>query len=193
MEAEGNEAGGPSQRRLISSLAFAALFAALTAAGAFLIIPIGPLPIVLQNMFALLSGLVLGPLLGALSAAIFVAAGAVGAPVFAGGAAGLAVLLGPTGGYLFGYILGAFVAGAVAGSPKPGAKTPGWRIALAAAAGLLAVYLPGLARLSHFTGGLWQTLAAGFFPFVAGDAIKGVAAALAAPRLRRAAARLLSR
>ncbi|MEW6261345.1 MAG: biotin transporter BioY, partial [Thermodesulfobacteriota bacterium] len=30
---------------------FAALFAALTASGAYLAIPIGPVPIILQNMF----------------------------------------------------------------------------------------------------------------------------------------------
>ncbi|UCG09513.1 MAG: biotin transporter BioY, partial [Desulfobacterales bacterium] len=39
---------------------YAALFAALTAAGAYLFIPIGPVPIVLQNMFVFLAGLLLG-------------------------------------------------------------------------------------------------------------------------------------
>ena len=39
---------------------YASLFAALTAVGAFLAIPIGPVPIVLQNMFVYLAGLLLG-------------------------------------------------------------------------------------------------------------------------------------
>ena len=41
-------------------MVYASLFAALTAVGAFLAIPIGPVPIVLQNMFVYLAGLLLG-------------------------------------------------------------------------------------------------------------------------------------
>ncbi|RLB94363.1 MAG: biotin transporter BioY, partial [Deltaproteobacteria bacterium] len=37
------------------------LFAALIAMGAFIAIPLGPVPIVLQNMFVLLAGIILGP------------------------------------------------------------------------------------------------------------------------------------
>jgi len=39
---------------------YASLLAALIAAGAYLSIPIGPVPIVLQSLFVLLSGLLLG-------------------------------------------------------------------------------------------------------------------------------------
>ena len=41
-------------------MVYASLFAALTAAGAFLAIPIGPVPIALQNLFVFLAGLLLG-------------------------------------------------------------------------------------------------------------------------------------
>ena len=41
-------------------LVSASLFAALTAVGAYIFVPIGPVPIVLQNMFVFLSGLLLG-------------------------------------------------------------------------------------------------------------------------------------
>jgi len=192
---ETEEAPDPGRRKAIGSLVFVALFAAIIGASAFLVIPIGPVPIALRNMFTLLSGLVLGPFLGAGAVALFIAAGAVGAPVFAGGGAGLAVILGPTGGYIFGYLLSAFVAGLLAGSPKPGVKTPAWRIVLAVVVGLLVVYVPGLVWLNLYLSldGIWRTLAAGFFPFLAGDAVKGVVAGLVAPRLRRTAARLLSR
>jgi len=185
----------PSRRKAITSLVFAALFAAIIAASAFLIIPIGPVPIALRNMFTLLSGLVLGPFLGVGVVALFIAAGAVGAPVFVGGGAGLAVILGPTGGYIFGYLLSAFVAGIIVGTPVSGARTPAWRIALAVVVGLLVVYIPGLIWLNIYLSldGLWQTLAAGFFPFLVGDAVKGVIAGLITPRLRRTAAQLLSR
>jgi len=185
----------PSRRKAITSLVFAALFAAIIAASAFLVIPIGPVPIALRNMFVVIAGLVLGPLLGAGAVALFIVAGAVGAPIFAGGAAGLAVILGPTGGYIFGYLLGAFVAGIIVGSPVPGAKTPIWRIALAVAAGFLVVYIPGLIWLNLYLSldGLRQTFVVGFVPFIAGDAIKGVVAGLITPRLRRTASQLLSR
>lgn len=41
-------------------MVFASLLAALMAAGAYLSIPIGPVPMVLQNMFVFLAGLLLG-------------------------------------------------------------------------------------------------------------------------------------
>ena len=172
----------------ITRLVFTALFAALISAGAFITIPFGPVPIVLQNLFTLLAGLVLGPVLGASAVALFVLAGAIGIPVFAnnGSPMGITRIIGPTGGYLFGYLLGAAVAGLIAGFPRPGKNVPFWRLILAAAAGMLVVYVPGLLRLKFFLNIDWrQTVAAGFLPFIIGDAVKGAAAVLAAPRLRR--------
>ena len=63
-------------------------------------IPVGPIPIVLQNALAVLAGLLLGPLFGGLSVLLFLVAGAVGLPVFSGGSGGFAVFAGPTGGGL---------------------------------------------------------------------------------------------
>ena len=181
-------------KRLITRLAITALFAALISAGAFITIPIGPVPIILQNMFTLLSGLVLGPALGTSSVWLFIAAGAVGLPVFSssGSPAGFARIIGPTGGYIMGYVVGAFVAGFIAGVPRPGEKLPVWRLALAAAMGILMVYVPGLYRLKMYLETTWpQTIAAGFVPFIAGDIIKGVIVCLITPRLRRVASELL--
>ena len=176
-------------------LVFVALFAALIAAGSFIAVPIGPVPIALQNFFTLLSGLVLGPLWGSASVGLFIAAGAIGVPVFAhnGSAMGIARLIGPSGGYIFGYLLGALVAGLIVGFPRPGKKIPAWRMVLAVVAGTLAVYIPGLIRLQSFLDAGWaQVFTVGFLPFIPGDAIKGVAAGLIAPRLRKTAAQLLS-
>jgi biotin transport system substrate-specific component len=145
--------------------------------------------VVLQNLFSLLAGLVLGPVLGAASVALYLIAGAIGAPVYAGATSGIARLLGPTGGFLFGYLLSAFVAGVICGRPRQGVSVPLWRIILAVLAGLLVVYVPGVIRLKFALNSGWAgALAAGFTPFLIGDAVKGVAAALIAPRLRRAAA-----
>jgi len=176
-------------------LVFIALFAAIISAGALIAVPIGPVPIALQNFFTLLSGLVLGPVLGTAAVGLFLAAGAIGAPVFAnnGSPMGIARLLGPSGGYLFGYLLGALIAGLIVGVPRPGEKTPVWRYVAAVVAGLLIVYVPGLIRLKWVLNISWtQTFISGLVPFLPGDAIKGVVAGLIAPRLRRTAAQLLS-
>jgi biotin transport system substrate-specific component len=183
------------RNRKILSLVFTALFAAIISAGALIAIPIGVIPIVLQNFFTLLSGLVLGPALGAASVALFLAAGAIGMPVFAnnGSPMGIARIIGPTGGYLFGYLLGALVAGLIVGFPRPGEKVPIWRYVLAIVAGSLIVYIPGFIRLKWYLNISWpQAFVSGVIPFLPGDAIKGTAAGLIAPRLRKTAAQLLS-
>ncbi|MDR0601757.1 MAG: biotin transporter BioY [Treponema sp.] len=192
-----NSRAVPVKRKAVLRLSLAALFAALIAAGTFIAVPpfpYSPVPIVLQNLFALLSGLILGPITGSAAVALYLLAGALGAPVFAGASGGFVHLMGPTGGFLFGYLLSAFSAGIIAGSPSAGKKTPLWRIILAAVAGLLAVYVPGVVRLKFALDGTWsKALLAGFVPFIPGDIIKGVIAVIAAPRLRRAAGDLLDR
>ena len=177
---------------MLLKLAITALFAALVSVGTFIAIPVGPIPIVLQNFFALLSGLVLGPLMGAVAVGLFLIAGTLGFPVFAGGTGGIAHFAGPTGGYLLGYLLAAVTAGLIAGKPQPDVKTPVFRIILAVVAGFLAIYVPGLfwlvLRWNLSPGKAFLT---GFVPFIAGDVLKGIAAVLISGRLRRVTADLL--
>jgi len=178
---------------VLRNLVLTALFAALISAGSFIAVPIGPVPVSLQNFFALLSGLVLGPFLGAASTGLFIAAGTLGLPVFANNTMGIARLLGPTGGYIFGYLLGAFCAGFVLGVPKQGERIKMWRLASAALIGILVVYIPGLLRLKFTLGLTWpQTFTTGFIPFLIGDAVKAVVAAIITPRLRKTAARQMN-
>ena len=173
-------------------ISLTALFAALTAAGAFIAIPIGPVPIVLQNFFALLAGLVLGPFLGSAAVGLYLFAGILSLPVFAGGSGGLARFAGPTGGFLVGYLLAAFTAGLIAGKPCVYNKTPLPRIILAVTIGLLILYVPGVFWLKISRNLSWaKALIAGFVPFIIGDIFKGIAAVLIAPRLRRTAANFL--
>jgi biotin transport system substrate-specific component len=181
-----------NQRRFITALVMIALFAAWICAGSFIAIPVGPVPIALQNFFTLLAGLVLGPFLGTGAVGLFIVAGAIGLPVYANNTMGIAILMGPTGGYLFGYLLSALVAGLVIGFPKQGEKIKRWRLVLAAVLGILVVYIPGLIRLNNFLDTWPKTFAAGFYPFLIGDAIKGVIAALIVPRLRKAASRQIT-
>ena len=177
-----------SQRRTIVRIALTALFAALTAAGTFIAIPFpgSPIPIVLQNLFALLSGLILGPLLGGAAVGLYLIAGAIGAPVFSGASGGFARFFSPTGGYLIGYLLMAIVAGCVVGRPEGNYKIPLWRIVLGIIAGILVVYVPGVIRLKFALDDTWQgAITKGFLPFILGDTIKGIVAGIITPRLRR--------
>jgi biotin transport system substrate-specific component len=182
-----------ANRKAVEGITLIALFAALTAAGTFIAIPLpfSPVPVALQNLFAILAGLCLGPLRGSLSVALYLAAGALGAPVFAGASGGIARLLGPTGGYLLGYLIGAFVAGLIAGRPRTDKYSRVRRLVLAAALGLLAVYVPGMLWLKRLMDFGWtQAFFGGILPFLPGDAAKLVVAALIAPRLRRIIAEL---
>lgn len=98
--------------KLQKKLILTSLFAALICSGCFIHVPLpGGVPIALQDMLAMLSGLLLGPFFGSLAVLIFLLLGAVGLPVFTG-KAGLHVLLnGPTSGFLWGYLAAAFVGG----------------------------------------------------------------------------------
>ena len=181
-----------SQTKILIKISLTALFAAITAAGAFIAVPIGPVPIVLQNLFALLAGLVLGPLMGSAAVGLYLLAGILSLPVFAGGSGGIARFAGPTGGYLVGYLLAALTAGAIVGPPK-NIKIPLLRIIAAVIAGFLIVYVPGVIWLKISRNLGWaKAFLAGFVPFIIGDILKGIAAVLIAPRLRRTAADFLN-
>lgn len=160
---------------------FAALFAALMAVGAYLSLPIGPVPIVLQNLFVFLAGLLLGSRLGPASVALYLVAGACGLPVFAGGAGGLARFAGPTGGFLLGYLPVVFLIGWL------GERLPRRLFAdvFAMAVGAAALYACGVPWLMAVTGlPFGKAVAAGMLPFLLGDALKIAAAALIARALR---------
>jgi len=180
-----------TRRAALARTSLTALFAALIACGAVVTIPLpfSPVPVTIQNLFAVLSGLALGPVFGAAAVGLYLAAGAAGAPVFAGAAGGFVHFASPSGGFLAGYLIAAALSGLIAGRPRPGRRTPLWRAALAAFAGFAILYVPGLLQLKLILAADWpQTLALGLLPFIPGDIAKLVVASLAAPRLRAAVA-----
>ncbi|MDR2354229.1 MAG: biotin transporter BioY [Deltaproteobacteria bacterium] len=94
-----------------------ALWAALIAVGAFLAIPIGPVPITLQTFFVNLAGFKEGPR-AFWAPVLYLLAGIVGLPVFAGGVSGPAILWGPSAGFALTFPILALVAGfATRGAP----------------------------------------------------------------------------
>ncbi|MCL5292075.1 MAG: biotin transporter BioY [Actinobacteria bacterium] len=157
-----------------------ALMAALTAAGAWISIPLKPVPFTLQVFFVLLSGMALGANLGALSQVVYVLLGVIGLPVFAGGSSGFGALVGPTGGYLIGFIAAAYAIGRLFQSDRSASFVK----VLSPFVGLGLIYALGVAQLSFVTGfGLGKALTVGVFPFVLFDLVKAVVAIIIAYRL----------
>jgi biotin transport system substrate-specific component len=162
-------------------IVLSSLMAALMAVGAYIHVPIGPVPIVLTNLFVLLSGLLLGSHWGLISAAIYLLVGTIGMPVFYGGKGGLAHILGPTGGYLFAYILSAWLTGFISEKLR---HRLGGEI-LAVIFGSFMIYGLGVPWLKMVTQMSWtKALMVGMIPFLIGDALKATVAILLARAVR---------
>ena len=161
---------------------------ALVVAGALLIyltarivipVPGSPVPITGQTFGVLLVGGALGLRRGLIAVSLYVMLGVVGLPFFAEGKGGLSVIWGATGGYLIGFI----VAGAVVGR----LAELSWDRKIGGALGAMLVgsaviYAIGLPWLKVVTG--WtiaETIDKGLMPFLVGDAIKLVLAAVLFP------------
>lgn len=165
------------------ALILTSLFAALTAVGALISIPLpfSPVPITLQVLFTLMAGLILGKYYGSVSQLIYLLLGGIGLPVFAGGRAGFQNLVGPTAGYLWGFVLAAFVIGLIA--ERRSTLTTD---VLALVFGLLVIYLPGtyiLHRVAAIT--LTKAFTLGVLPFILGDLAKVAVAAFVVQQIRR--------
>ncbi len=164
---------------VIAGSVFIALAAQIT-------VPMWPVPITLQTLAVLLVGFAFGSRLGAATVLAYLAEGAAGLPVFAGGNNG-AAFFGPTAGFLVGFVGMAWLAGLAV---EKGIARGFLRTALVAIAVSALLYVPGI---------LWPMLLAGAFgleagwvgksfgdfywvhfiqPFLIGDAIKAVLAAL---------------
>lgn len=162
-------------------MVLASLMAALTAVGAYIYIPIGPVPVVLTNLFVFLAGLLLGSRWGLAGIAIYLMIGAMGLPVFAGGKGGLAHFFGPTGGYLVGFAVAAWVVGLISERVRKSI----FHDVLSVSAGALAIYGVGIPWLKWMTGMSWsRSFWVGMVPFVLGDILKASGAVMLARAIR---------
>ncbi len=165
----------PTAAQTLTATVHTALFAALIAVGAYIVVPLpfSPVPLVLQNMLVLLAGVLLGPRRGVLAVLLYLGLGTVGLPVFAGGAAGPATFLGPTAGYLVSYLPAAALSGALTrGFPSRA------RVLAAAGGGAALILAGGTAGLVFVAGlGPLEAVMVGAAPFLPGDALKVVAIA----------------
>lgn len=122
----------------IKDMILIAMFAALSAVGAFIKIPMPFCPITLQILFTTLAGVLLGGRNGALSVGIYVLLGLLGVPVFTGGG-GISYILHPTFGFLIGFIIGAYITGKICHSGEPTMK----RLLIGSCAGLIPIFSIG--------------------------------------------------
>lgn len=167
------------KKNISMGFVFTALFAALTAAAFFVQIPLpGGIPIILQDMMAMLCGLLLGPVYGGAAVLLFLLLGVMGLPVFSG-KAGISVLVyGPTGGFLWGYFAAAVIAGLflklVLKESDEESKAKKWiMVILACVLATVIVFAMGIVGFMKITGSsIEKTIAAVVVPFIPGNLIK---------------------
>ncbi len=169
------------------SICLVSLFAALTAVGAYIKIPIPYVPFTLQLLFCVLAGLLLGPKLGALSQIVYVATGLLGVPIFAEGGGPLYIFK-PTFGYLIGFIVCAYVAGYI--SHLKQSRNISTNI-IGSLIGLFFVYLLGVSYLYviynvylKISKTISWALYWGFLVCVPGDIFLCIVASIVAKRLK---------
>jgi len=161
------------------------LFIALAAQ---ITVPMWPVPVTLQTLAILLVGFSFGSRLGAATLLAYLAQGAMGLPVFTPTTAiGTAAFVGPTAGFLVGFVGLAWAAGFAAekGLAKGFFSTAAIAVALSAL-----LYIPGIAwpmslgALAGIDAGWIGQSLSGYYwthfiaPFLIGDALKAVLAAL---------------
>ncbi|KXG78641.1 biotin transporter BioY [Thermotalea metallivorans] len=173
-----------------------ALFAALTAIGAFIKIynPFNPLvPFTLQFLFCAFAGTLLGARLGLYSQLLYVGIGLMGVPVFTKGG-GPSYVFQPTFGYLLGFIFCAWIIGKFTENLK---EVKFMKVFLPVVAGLMVIYGIGVPYLylivNQYLGksmSFGAALAAGFTPYILPDlclsALIAFTSVKVIPSLRRA-------
>jgi len=169
-------------------MAIIPIFSVLTAVGAFIKLPIGPVPISMQTVFVVLSGIILGRK-AVYSQLIYVLLGLLGLPVFTGGG-GIGYILTPTFGYLVGFILASYLIGTLREKLK---TITVLKLFLISFLGLIVIYTIGAGYLSVLKNlimgnaplSLAKAIKFGALVFIPGDTLWCVFAAFLGKRLTK--------
>ena len=163
------------------------MFTALTAIGAFVSIPVGPVSITLQSFFVLLSGIILGSKKAMYSQIAYLLLGLTGLPIFSDFTGGLQVVFRPSFGFLIGYTAVAYLVGKIT---EGKAKTTNSLIA-AVFTGTVVLYIIGIPYMYYILNimlgknlSIMQVLNMGMFMFIPGDTIKAVLAVYLGKRIK---------
>ena len=154
---------------------------AVLALAAKIKVPMFPVPITMGTFAVLVIGAAYGPRLGLVTIIGYMIIGLLGFDGFAESSSelnGLTYMMGSTGGYLVGYLLAIMALGFAA--------RRGWdrsvpQMAIALLVGNVLIYVPGLIWLGILYGFSAQIFTWGLTPFLVGDAMKLVLAALLVP------------
>lgn len=168
-----------------NQLVLAAMFTAITAVAAQLIVPLGftPVPFSLALVAIFLTGAVLDKKTAFISQVVYVLLGTVGAPVFAGFTGGMHKIAGPTGGYIIAYPLMAVLIAFILEKWGRGF----WKYCVAMLVALFVCYTLGTIQLLLITkADLLAGLSMAVIPFVPFDLVKIVLSASMAAALQRA-------
>ncbi|HZG16991.1 MAG TPA: biotin transporter BioY [Candidatus Bathyarchaeia archaeon] len=165
-----------------------AMFAALTAIGAYIKIPLTVDPFTLQILFVFLAGALLGSKWGMISQLVYLGAGLSGLPVFTSGG-GITYIVKPTFGYLIGFVLASYLIGKIIErSPNPRFST----FFAAHLLGLIPVYGFGMLYLylsmNTWVGEsitFWTVFLTGFLVNIVGDLMLAFVGAIIAVRLHK--------
>jgi len=143
-----------------------------------------PVPVTGQTFAVLMVAALLGSRRAVLCVLVYLAEGLSGLPVLAQGGAGLSVLIGPRGGFLVGFLAAAYIVGSLAQRGWDRKPVTTVLSMVLGSAGLYACGLTWLFCLIHVFAqplGGRGVLAVGLYPFLAGDAVKILLAAVLLP------------
>ncbi len=154
-------------------------------------VPGSPVPVTGQTLAVLLIGTTYGARLGVLTFATYLLAGVAGAPIFAGSTHGIEKVIGATGGYLVGMLVASLVLGYLADRKADQKFRTSFPALLL---GDAIIFTFGLLWLQQTLDLSWaKTIAAGFTPFILGEAIKIAITATSLPLVWRRISRTLNK
>ncbi len=147
---------------------------AVLAAASQVSVPMYPVPMTLQTLAVLTIGMTMGSRMGVATVIAWLAEAFAGLPVLAHGGS-TASFFGPTAGFLMGFIAMVAIAGLAA---DRGVKSVLGLSLVGLVAGVV-LYVPGLAWPAMVMGKTMPELLSGWMmPFIAGDIVKAILAAL---------------
>ena len=175
---------------VMAGVAFIALLAQIA-----IPVPGSPVPVTGQTLAVLLIGTTYGARLGVLTFATYLLAGVAGAPIFAPSATsanhGVDRLIGATGGYLVGMLIASLVLGYLADRKADQKFRTSFPALLL---GDAIIFTFGLLWLQQTLDLSWsKTIAAGFTPFILGEALKIAITATSLPLVWRRISRTLNK
>ena len=176
------------RKKLIVTLTLSALFCTLICVGSFIRIPMpNMMPMTLQTLFVLLTGLVLPVKASALATVTYMALGLVGLPIFSGGG-GLGYVLMPNFGFIIGFVVSSVIMSNVVEKLKKRSLSQYLTISLL---GVAVIYIIGILYFAFITNvynkndysAIWfiQTV---FLPFLPKEIICIILASLSAYKIR---------